>query len=95
VAVALEWLSKLAELGATAVVCVGLIYLLREQSKQHAKEIEKSNERYASVIENNTKAMTRMADSNDSLREVLDKQGVMLTQQNFLFQQMMLKKGSD
>jgi hypothetical protein len=91
----LEWLSKLAELGGTVVVCVGLIYLLWEQGKQHAKEIEKSNERYASVIENNTKAMTKMADSNDSLKEVLDKQGVMLTQQNFLFQQMMLKKGSD
>ena len=88
----MEWLSKLAELGGTAVVCVGLIYLLWDQGKQHAKEIEKSNERYASVIENNTKAMTKMADSNDSLKEVLDKQGVMLTQQNFLFQMYLKNK---
>jgi hypothetical protein len=80
----MKWLADFAQLGPLAVVCLGLLFVVWKQS-----------ERYAKVIENNTKAMTRMADSNDSLKAVLDKQGVMLTQQNFLFQQMILKKGCD
>jgi hypothetical protein len=79
----MKWLADFIQLGPLAVVCLGLLFVVRDQNK-----------RYAKVIENNTEAMTRMADSNDSLKDVLDKQGVMLTQQNFLFQQMILKKGS-
>lgn len=77
----MEWVAKLAELGALAVVCVGLLYVNWKQG-----------ERYAKVIEDNTKAMTEVAVSNDALKDVLDKQGVMLTQQNFLFQQMCMMK---
>jgi hypothetical protein len=84
VAVLMKWLADFIQLGALGVVCLGLLFVLWKQL-----------ERYAKVIENNTKAMTRMVDSNDSLKEVLDKQGVMMMQQNFLFQQMILKKGSD
>jgi len=77
----MEWLAHLSELGGLAVVCIGLIYVNWRQG-----------ERYAKVIEGNTKAMTEVADSNSALKDVLDKQGVMLTQQNFLFQQMIMKK---
>ncbi|MGD9156314.1 MAG: hypothetical protein PVG90_12560 [Bacillota bacterium] len=86
----MKWLADFAQLGPLAVVCLGLLFVVWKQF-----------DRYAKVIENNTKAMTRMADSFDRFKdvlnkqgEVLDKQGVMLTQQNFLFQQLLAREGN-
>jgi hypothetical protein len=87
----MKWLADFAQLGPLAVVCLGLLFVVWKQF-----------DRYAKVIENNTQAMTKMVDSFDGFKDVLnkqgdalDKQGVMLTQQNFLFQQMLAKRGGE
>jgi len=87
----MDWLSKFIELGPLGVVCIALIFV-----------VWKITDKYVKVIEANTEAMTRVADSTEELKEsnkalasVLDKQGVMLTQQNFLFQQMCMSLGKE
>ena len=89
--VIVEWLSKFGDLGGTAVLAIGILFILW-----------KSIERYPKVIEDNTKAMTKVADSNTALKEaienqtdLLEKQGVMYQQNQNFMMQIIAQRGVD